>query len=167
MSEVANSAAVRIMLADYAAVDASGKVNLIGGGVDVLGFDPATAVTAPFCVLVTISFDRKFVGDSPAVELVLEDSNGSPVQVTDVLGNSQAIRIGSADPLAAPNFPGANMPDASLARPKTQMVLNFQNGLPLPPGQMYRWRVKIDHETRKHWVENFFVPGLSSGPTFG
>jgi hypothetical protein len=72
------------------------------------------------------------------------------------------MRIGQAVSLEEPKLvPG--VPRREL-RARTQWVISFATGLPIPLGQRYIWRVKIDTETRDDWTEEFFVPGPTHGP---
>ena len=168
MSAVADSAHVRIILADYAIVDAAGKLNIVGGGITIIGVNVSTGLTAPHAVAVLVTFDPVFLGESPAVEMSLESEHGELVSLPSAggVGTPQAIRVGLSDHLKAPTLPGALVPpDAT--RPSVHTVLNFNNGLPLAPGQKYRWRVKVDHTTRDEWTETFFIPTLAPGPVVG
>lgn len=59
MSEVSTDATARLLIADYAAVDAAGKLNIIGGGVSVLGYVQQAGSTSPFALVVSISVPPK------------------------------------------------------------------------------------------------------------
>jgi hypothetical protein len=63
-------------------------------------------------------------------------------------------------------LPGTHVPNNAV-RPKTQIIMQFQNGLPLPPGTGYRWRVRVDQDTRDEWTEALYVAGASHGPVVG
>jgi hypothetical protein len=163
MSEASESAHVRIFLADYAVADAGGKVTMVGGGISIAGFNPASGTTAPFTVIAAVSFDPKFIGDSPAIELSLETDQG---QLVGLPGQTVPLRVGTSDKLNQPELPGAYVPNDAV-RPKAQIIMQFQNGLPLAPGNTYRWRVKVDHETRPEWTEVLYIPMASAGPVIG
>ncbi|WP_141244903.1 hypothetical protein [Mycobacterium intracellulare] len=160
MSEASESAHVRIFLADYAIVDPLGKITVVGGGISILGFNPASGTTAPFSVVAIASFDPKCIGDSPAVELLLENDEG---QLVHLPGQPGPLRVGTSEKLNPPALPGANIPNDAV-RPKAQILMQFQNGLPLPPGNGFRWRVRVDHESRPEWAEPLYVPTASAGP---
>ena len=76
------------------------------------------------------------------------------------------MRIAASEKLNPPVLRGANVPNDAV-RPKTQILMQFQNGLPLHPGTGYRWRVRIDQDTRPEWNEPMYVPMVASGPVIG
>jgi hypothetical protein len=160
MSEASDSAHVRIFLADYAVADSSGKFTLVGGGITIIGVLPTTGMTAPFSVLALMTFDPKFIGESPAMELALETDTG---QLVTLPGQPGPLRIAVAEKLNPTILQGANVPNEAV-RPKHQMLMQFQNGLPLSVGTGYRWRITIDQQTHPEWTEGFYVPTASPGP---
>lgn len=166
MSEVAESAHVRLLLADYAIVDSSGKINMIGGGVTVLGLNQQTATTAPHAVIAVISFGTEFIGETPAVELSLEHENGALVEIPGPGGLPQFLRVGQAEQLKPLMLQGLHVPNDAV-RPTIQFVMHFATGLPLATGHTYAWRVRVDHQTRDEWTETFFVPSPAQGPVIG
>lgn len=164
MSEASQTAHVRIFLADYAVADPGGKVTMVGGGIAIFGFNPATGTTAPFTVIAVVTFDPKCIGDSPAIELSLENDQGQLVQLP---GQPGPLRVGTSEKLnPPPGLPGIVVPNDAV-RPRTQIIMQFQNGLPLPPGNGFKWRVRVDHETRPEWTEFLYVPTASAGPVIG
>lgn len=62
--------------------------------------------------------------------------------------------------------PGVNVPPNTV-RSSKQFVMYFASGLPLEPNKRYRWRIKIDHETRDEWTETFYVFNADAGPVIG
>ncbi len=156
---------VGMLLADYAASDAANKLNVIGGGVAVVGFVPALNQTAAFSVVVTVSVPPSHYNSECSMELVLEDPTGTPVSLPGPTGEPQIIRVGQVvkfeEPKTQPGIPRGSL------RSRNQWVLGFATGLPLALGQKYVWRVKIDHETRDEWTEEFFVPGPTPGLVLG
>jgi len=167
MSEPSQSAHVRIVLADYAVSDQQTKMTVVGGGVNIFGVNTATGSTAPFAVWASASFDPAFIGDNPAVELSLENAEGHLVYMPGLAdAPPQALRVASAEKLLPTVLKGADIPQSAV-RPKTQILLQFQNGLPLAAGHRYLWRVKVDGETRPDWTEVMFVPLATAGPVVG
>jgi hypothetical protein len=171
MSAASDSAHVRIMIADYAVVDHRGKATMVGAGVSIIGVNPESGMTAPFAVFASVSFGPEFVGDNPAVELSLENGAGQLVTMPGTVGlageaQPQYLRVATSNELLPTVLPGANIP-GDVARPKSQLLLHFQNGLPLAPGHLYRWRVKVDGETQDAWTESIYVPTASAGPVLG
>ncbi len=171
MSDVSDSAHVRIMLADYAVADtASSKVTIVGGNIVWVPAGPNPAHTVPFSVVATVSFDPRFVGESPAVELLLEDENGQPVPLPGLSGQQgqpQYLRVGVSEQLRPTIVQSLRIPTDAV-RPRMNLLLNFHSGLPLSMGQRYTWRVRVDGETRDEWTEWLYVVGpASGGPTVG
>jgi hypothetical protein len=165
MSEVAEAATVRILLADFANADPARKLNIIGGGISLIGFDANLKATMPYAVVARIAFPPKFVGESPAVELALEHEDGTPVALPGPMG-SQLLRVGSADALKPAVIPNADVPP-NVLWPNVSFAMHFSNGLPLEPHKVYTWRVKIDHYTRAEWTETFYVFTPSPGAVIG
>jgi hypothetical protein len=104
MSEVGRSARVNITVADYIAPGESGKLTIVGAGISIVGRNPATGRTAPISVIATVTFDPKFLGENPNVELSLETAGGAVVELptTDASSDdaqSQPLRISGANTL--------------------------------------------------------------------
>jgi hypothetical protein len=83
------------MLADFANSGADGKLNIIGGGITMMAFDPNVGATIPHAVIATVAFPPRFVGEAPAIELALQNDDGSLVTLSTP-GGQQFLRI---DPL--------------------------------------------------------------------
>jgi len=139
-----------MLISEYGGTDPAGRLNVVGGGIYVLGQGGLAAqglapgFTAPFAVVTTVAVPPELLGQECALELQLEDSAGDAVTLPGPAGEPQALRVGQAvafdEPATAPGIPRRTL------RPRTQWVLNFSGGLPLPLGQLYTWRVKIDME---------------------
>ncbi len=170
MSNVSENAAVRLILADYAAADAAGKLDIIGGGLTGLGQNRGTpGLTLPFALVVLIVVPPQFYNEQCSVEILLEDSAGSlAVLPAPAPGMTpQPMRIGQAITFEEQRFPaGVNAPRGFLPL-RAQWVVAFNPGLPLLVGQGYKWRVRIDDETRDEWTERFVVFGPAPGPVLG
>jgi hypothetical protein len=167
VSDVSDVAAVSLMIADYAVVDAAGKLNIIGGGVSTLGYVANVGLTAPFALIAAVSVPPGHYNAECSLEIILEDASGAPVALPGPSGEAQVMRIGQAVRFDEPRSqPGVIVPRHVLPS-RQQWVLAFNTGLPLPLGQKYAWRVKIDTETRHEWAEPFFVPGHAAGPVLG
>ncbi|NNG34611.1 hypothetical protein [Nakamurella aerolata] len=173
MSEVQQSAVVTMMLADYAVSDQLGKLQMIGGGLQVLARDHNTGATAPFAVVVSMSFPAQVFNEQYAFELVLEDAAGAPAAMSStVTGPAGAVpgggsmRFGQNLQVEEPSFPGAGVPRRAMPA-RSQVVLHFNNGLPLPAGQVLTWRVRIDGDSKPEWSLPFFVAAPATGPVVG
>jgi hypothetical protein len=103
------------------------------------------------------------------MELSLE-TEGQLVQLPgtadEIGGEPQYLRVAASEQLQPTLLSGTTIPN-ELIRPKSQMMMHFQNGLPLAPGHLYVWRVKIDLVTRDEWTEPMYVPTFSPGPVLG
>lgn len=151
-----SSASANILIADFVNIDAAGKVNVIGGGIQFLGSDPKTGQTAPFSLFVNVTVSiPAFDETRAAVEVLLVDTDGRPVTVAgaegpNVMRFSQSVdfRHAVAANVQRPpmGFPG-----------NSNVVLNFPGGLPLPVGATYEWVVLLDGARLSSTP--FFVPG--------
>jgi len=167
MSEVHEAATVSLIMADYAVADQLGKLQMIGGGLQIIGRDHSTGATAAFAIVVSLGFPAEVFNEQYAFEVILEDVMGSPVSLgDDVTGDGGVMRFGQSQQVEEPTFPGAGVPRRSLPA-RTQVVIHFNNGLPLPAGQVLRWRVRIDGETKPDWVLLFFVAPPAALPVIG
>jgi hypothetical protein len=174
VSDASDAANVNIVLADYVSGDPSTrKLNIIGAGLTVIGLVPPTVpglpgvMTAPFGVAVTVSVPPELYGSGASLEVLLEDAQGALVTLPQNDGEvAQPLRLGQALTFEEPLFPGWNVPRGTM-QARAQWALMFGSGLPLAAGQQYRWRVRIDGETREHWTEPFFVPVQQAGVVFG
>ena len=168
MSEVFDRAAVSLVLADYAVSDELGKLQLIGGGLQIIGRDHGTGMSAAFALVVSIVFPAEVFHEQYAFEVVLEDDSGRPLELADPPAGavSPLIRYGQTLQVEEPNFRGRGVPRRALPA-RTHVVLSFNTGLPLPAGRVLSWRARIDGESRQHWTLPFFVPGPSAPPVLG
>jgi hypothetical protein len=169
VSDVSDAATVRLFLADYAIADPTGKVNAIGAGLTAVAINPASGLTAGFALFVQIGVPPEFYGVECAVEIALEDAGGQLVELPSQAPGlpAQPLRVGQAVRLNEPQFlQPVNAPTRYLPA-RIQWVLGFATGLPLAVAQGYRWRVRIDGETRDDWIERFVVLGPAAGPVIG
>lgn len=157
MSDVYNAADVSLLMSDFAVTDALGKLQVVGGGLQVVGRDPKTGSSSAFALVVTLTFDPAMVGKQYALEVVLENPDGTEAQLNGAGGEGTGgvMRFSQTLQVEEPNFRGANVPQHTLP-PRTQMVLYFNAGLPLPAGRELRWTARIDGDS-KGWSLPFFV----------
>lgn len=163
MSDVFDAATVTLMMSDFAVTDSLGKLQVIGGGLQVVGRDHAKGVSTAFALAVTLSFDPAVINEQYAVEIVLENPDGTPVELS---GPGGVMRFGQTLQVEEPNFRGAGVPRHALP-PRTQLVLYFNTGLPLPAGRVLVWRARIDGDSRRDWTLPFFVAAPPAGPVLG
>lgn len=145
-----------MLLADYAAVDAAQKINMLGLGWQVTGLQ-ATGYSPGHTVVVLISVPSGYVGESFALSLSLRDSTNEIVQLPGPAGALQPFRLQQLAKVERPNVAGVHLP-ADLPG-HIQLVLNLPQGLPLPAGRLYRWVLEIDGNTNPQWETGFFVAG--------
>ena len=161
MSDVFEQASLSMLLADFAITDPLGKLQVVGGGLQVLVRDVRTGATAAFALVVGLSFPHTVFQEQYVFEVGLEDESGSPVELP-----SGFVRLAQNLTVDEPNLSRAGVPRRALPA-QMQIVVYFNTGLPLPAASTLRWRARIDGETRPHWVLPFFVTGPPSAPVIG
>lgn len=168
MSDVYDHADVSLMMADYAVTDQSNKLQVVGGGLQVVARNHAKKMSHAFALVISMVFTPDVINEQYAFEVVLENADGSPAQLggTNPDGTPKVMRFGQNLQVEEPNYRGVIVPRHTLP-PRAQMVLYFNNGLPLPAGQGLAWRARIDTDTKPHWVLPFFVPAPPAGPVLG
>lgn len=171
MSEVFEQASVSLILADFAVADQLGKLQMVGGGLQIIGRDHGTGMSAAFALVVSLSFPPTLVNEQYAFEVVLENAAGLPVQLDEVAAPAdtspaRVMRFGQTLQIEEPNFRGSGVPRRALPT-RSQVVLYFNTGLPLPAGQVLVWRARIDGESRSDWTVPFFVPAPPPAPVLG
>lgn len=170
MSDVFEQASVSLILADFAVADQLGKLQMVGGGLQIIGRDHGTGLSAAFALVVSLSFPPTLVNEQYAFEVVLETEAGLPVHLDDVaptdMSAVRVMRFGQTLQIEEPNFRGSGVPRRALPT-RSQVVLYFNTGLPLPSGQVLVWRARIDGESRPDWTVLFFVPAPPPAPVLG
>lgn len=168
MSDVSDAARVQLLIADYAVADPAGKLNVIGGALTGMGWNPNTGTTPPFALLVMVSVPPRLYNAECAVEILLENPGGALVELPGPTGvPSQQLRVGQAVRFEEPRFPGPVNAPVRYLPARSQWALTFMTGLPLVAGQGYVWRVKIDDVSHDDWTERFVVFGPVAGPVLG
>jgi hypothetical protein len=149
-----------VLIADFVNVDAAGKVNIVGGGIQFLGFDAETGMTAPFYVFVNITVGVPMFEDtSAAVEVLLLDADGRPVTLTGPEGHN-TLRFSQDVDFRHREAPNQQQPPLGFPR-SSNFVLAFPGGLPLSAGASYEWVVQLDGT--RLTSTTFFVPGPVAG----
>lgn len=166
MSEIADNARVSILIGDFAATDAAGKVNVLGAGWQFAGIDAQTGMSAPHTLLVMVDIPPAHYNDSFALAAYLVDETDTPVEVPGPAGDPQALRIQHLAKVEEPNLPGVVI-RRKIVPAHIQMVVDFRGGLPLPPSHMYSWQVEIDGDARPTWRSSFYVVGPPPAPVIG
>jgi len=161
---VSDDAQVQILLADYASLDASSKLNVIGGEISFIAL-LENGLSTPFSVVVSCSVPSRYLNTSYALTVELHDITvGQVVAVPGPDGEPQALRAQQmvvVPPLQLP--PGlAVPPDAVHAH---TMVMSF-GGIPLPAGHSFEFRAQVDGQSRD-WYRRFHVLSSAPGVVFG
>lgn len=157
MSEVSDVAIVRMLMADYVSVDqASRKLSVVGGGATVLAAPAGSDMTSPFGLFVSIAVPSAQYDAQCSVEIVLEDSSGSPVALPSPSAEPELLRIVRSVKLDEPKLPHETGP-RNFLRARIQIAITFPTGVAIPAGRGYMWRLKIDEEAREDWTEEFIV----------
>ena len=163
MSAISEKAKIDIMIADYAAMDAAGaKANLLGVGGNILPITPM-GITTRFSVVTQIHAPAEVCPAETALEISLRDSNGA---VFELAGPTpQAIRYAAILTIAA--TPGVvGLEQANYIGSGSINVIDFANGLPLPPGN-YAWHVSLDGDEDNAVDFRFCVPNPAPKPVVG
>lgn len=167
MSARTEAARVSVLLADYAAADTGGKLNIVGGGWQMTGLQADSGQTGPMALVITVDLPPEHYGEEFIVEYALYDELDQLVQVPGPTGNPIPLRIGQtvvAETPASP--PGQYLPEKSLWS-RANFITNLPNGLALPAGKSYTWRVRIDGDESRMWATGFHVVGAKPGPVIG
>lgn len=162
---VLDDAQVTVLLADYVAVDAAGKLTAVGAGFSLTPLQP-DGHTPPMHIAVLVDVPPKHVGQDFSLSLSLRDAeSGDPVLVPGPSGEHEPLQIAQVMRAQPPNAPGMHLPSTLPGR--VQIVLGFIQGLPLQAGRTYRFAVELDGRSRPEWSASFHVPGAPPGPVFG
>ena len=157
---------VAILIADYAAADSSGKLNVLGAGFTVTAVAPNSGLTAPHYIAIMIDVPPKYIGqDFPLSIELRDDATGQTVTVAGATGTPEALRVQQLVKAGPVHVPGAYLPDTLWSR--VQLVMGFPNGLPCKPGGFYHWRVEVEAQSRPGWEAHFHVAGPPPPMVFG
>ncbi|HUR51587.1 MAG TPA: hypothetical protein VMZ11_05645 [Mycobacteriales bacterium] len=160
-----DSARVTVLLADYIAADAGGKLTAVGAAFTLTGLGP-DGHTPPQHVAVVVDVPPQHLGQDFALGISLvEEGSDAPVLVPGGTGEPEALRVAQVVQAQAPSVPGMMVPSTVPGR--VQLVLGFPQGLPLQAGSTYRWTVELDGQSRPEWTAWFHVPAAAPGPVFG
>lgn len=163
-----------LLLADYAAADASGKLNILGGGWQIANL-LARGMTGPQHLLAIIDVPSRYLGEEFAISLSLFDElSGTVVRIAPPPApgaapqedaEKQAMRVQQLVKAEKPDVPGVRLPPDFPGR--IQTVLGFPDGLPLPPNGQFSWRLEVDGTHLKHWRAHFITTGPPPPPVIG
>lgn len=127
-----------LLLADYAQV-ADGKLNVLGGGWNIIGPHPM-----PFALAAIIEVPWHRTNERHYIRIELLDADGRPVLTEQPDGRQAPLVIQADFELGRP--PGLK-PGVSLNFP---VAINVP-ALPLAPNGTYEWRLSVNDETDDDW----------------
>lgn len=165
MSRVADLARVAVLLADYAAPDPSGRINILGAGWNVTGANPTTGQTPQQSLVVLLDFPPELYGEDFTLSLQLRDSAGALVELPGPTGQPQPMRIAQVLRVEEPPAPLGG--PRNLLWAHSQTVFTLLQGLPLRPNELYTWCVEIDGDERPERAVSFYVAGPPPTPVIG
>lgn len=164
MSDLAARAQVNIALADYAADDAGGKVNVIGKGLAVIGYDARQNISTPFVLVLDVWVPAEVLPAEFPIDIALIDDSGELVELPTPMG-PQKLRIAQVvevkPPLAFSNAVAKHIGG------RANLTVNFNTGLPLAPNGLYTWRIELDGDETYQWAYPFAVAGPPTPPVLG
>ena len=150
---------IHIVLADAGLGDSTGKLNLLGAGWNMTQVLP-TGGTPDCAVAVFIEVPWDMCNRELDLTLELLDQDLTPVVVHTPSGDAP-IRM--AQQVVVASAPGApNGSDGQLA-----LLVSLKGGLPLSPGNWYKWRAFIAGHEDTPGEAKFFVQRQPSTPTIG
>lgn len=129
-----------ILLAQSAQYSAEGGISALGIGWQVRSPEPV-----PWAVMVVLRGSRDLIGSTHAAVVILERASGVPV--TDNAGNPLTIDFEFA--------PDGIPSEAGLITPILGTFCFNLPPLPLEPATEFFFRLRVDGETREHWVAPF------------
>lgn len=139
-----------VLLADFAQVDAAGKVNALGLGWSV------TSTPAPnhaVVVMVRVGWDETNISHHLSLSLLTADGLHA-VEIATPVG-SQPLQVEMDFEVGRPpGLPPGSTIDHAVA-------INVGQGLPLAPGR-YEWRMRIGDHERDDWRAAFLVRASTS-----
>lgn len=164
MSGISDNAQVSILLADYAQVAESGKLNVLGGDLVAIGFDALQGLTTRFTVVASVRVPSRLLPADISFELALQ-RDGVVVALPGPV-EPQNVRIGQPITLDKPPVPNASSSQRDMLLSSHVLVVNFEGGLPLAPG-VYEWVARVDGDESHCARLPFLVVGNPSAPVIG
>lgn len=166
MSAIAEAARVNLLLADYAAVDGTNKVNILGANWQVTGINPSSGLTAAQSVILLIDVPPQYYDEQFAVETTLYNEANEIVEAPGPTGQPAPLRISQLVKAEVPVVAGHFVPPKALWA-KIQTIINLPNGILVKAGETYEWRVRIDGDDSRIWSTTFHVAGPPPQPLIG
>ncbi|HMJ03261.1 MAG TPA: hypothetical protein VK506_09980 [Conexibacter sp.] len=133
---------VSLLLAQFVQ-EAQGLVNMIGGGITVMGPDPS-----PVAIAGAIELPWDAAGVQHQIRFELIDSEGQPVLGPSAEGGEVPIVVEG-------HFDVAPAPGTKRGTPLTFPIALNLPPQPIPPDGRYEWRLYVDGETHEDWRLGF------------
>jgi hypothetical protein len=177
VSPLSDVASVHLLIADYAAADPTGKVNIIGGEIAIVGRPTGAPTTSPFFLVASVAVPPDYYDQEAIIEIALQEMGGDivilPGATPDLPSTPILIRqiAKFTEPTAQAQLLLPERFKQGYLRGRVQIVVGFPSGLPLTAGEGYVWRVRVDGETGGDWTREFVVaeqipaapPSIGSG----
>jgi hypothetical protein len=163
MSEVAKTARVNLLIADYAAITANGIADLLHAGVAVfyagrVETPQFEAYSTPgFSVYASIACEPKYIGEEYACSLELRDDSGEVINMPEAR-NGEKMRLSQILKVEEVQAPNLFIPKGALW-PTYQFVWSFPTGMLLEPNKAYSWTVTLDGEVAASYFFYLGIPG--------
>lgn len=156
MSEIAQTAVAWIQMADFAQAEAAGKATLVGAGLSAVPYVQERSATARFSVVADVELPYPMLPVDFPVEIALTTPSGELVSPR----GSTPMRLAKIARAEQPQIPaGVGGEGRAVMRGRTRIVMDFGQGIPLPPGEVFRWRLMLDGDASRIWTWPFLVLG--------
>ena len=148
MSELAKTARINLLIANYASLTTDGAANMVQAGIGVLYASRVPNIqfekysTPSFSVYTSISCDPKYIGEEYSCSLELRDDTGALLDMPDA-NNGAKMRLSQILTVQAIQVPNLVIPKGVLW-PTYQFAWNFPTGIILEPDKAYSWTVTVD-----------------------
>jgi hypothetical protein len=148
-------------MADFVNDDGRGRLNIIGGGINLLGLQP-TGLSSGFFILGKVDIPAKICPVEATIELALL---GQDNQVIQLPGMDRKIRLAQIVTFDRPSVGSGIVPPG--LRAGHQMIVNFSTGLPLESGPSFKWSLRVDGDDDRAKVLDFVVVRPPMPPVVG
>ncbi|MCL1899139.1 MAG: hypothetical protein FWG11_01225 [Promicromonosporaceae bacterium] len=170
MTVVSENARLNLLLSDFAQ-NQGGKLNVVGGNVQVLGFDPRKRTTTRFSLVALVELDSLFCPADFQLEITLLDAAGDPVPLPGQTNLAEGatpkmFRVSQSARLERPALAHLGALPPSIPG-NVAVVIDFGNGIPVSPGAAYAWQLRVDEDSENAIYRPFFIPGPPQQPVFG
>mgnify|MGYP000847140278 FL=1 len=165
MSIASQNATIKILMADYASNDSSGKMNILGEGINILSYPVQGApVTSRFSVIFIFAVPGEYCPIEMTIEYSLRDSNDNIVEIPGATG-PQPLRVANVITLDTGST-NLDLGTKKFLTSQYHTVIDFGTGIPLASGQ-YKWTAMIDGDDERSVDYRFCIPDAPAPPVLG